>query len=221
MSLIDRFGFFDPSQPFSVTYGELPHWEQEGATYFITFRTADSLPFSVVELLTRQRDDWLRRNGIDPDRQDWVAALRLLSHDLQRAFHREYATKLEAALDQGHGACVLKRLQIGENRVGFVIAFRWEPCGGAACGESLRDSDDELRSSSPTKIQGAYHISDFVVMPNHVHVIVCFLPGVRLLAQCRSWKHFTAVELTRHLVRLANSGSPKASIIWYAIPTIS
>lgn len=30
MALADRFGFFDPTQPFTVTYGELPHWEQEG-----------------------------------------------------------------------------------------------------------------------------------------------------------------------------------------------
>ena len=32
-------------------------------------------------------------------------------------------------------------------------------------------------------------------MPNHVHVMVCFLPGVRLLAQCRSWKHYSAVKI--------------------------
>ena len=44
MRLVDKFGFFDPKQPYTVSFGELPHWEQEGATYFITFRTADSLP---------------------------------------------------------------------------------------------------------------------------------------------------------------------------------
>lgn len=71
MALADRFGFFDPTQPFTVTYGELPHWEHEGATYFITFRLADSLPASVSELSKRQRDDWLRRHGIDPERTDW------------------------------------------------------------------------------------------------------------------------------------------------------
>ncbi len=76
MPLADRFGFFDPTQPYSVTYGELPHWEQEGATYFITFRTNDSLPASNSELLARQRDDWLKRNGINPDCEDWHAALR-------------------------------------------------------------------------------------------------------------------------------------------------
>jgi putative transposase len=200
MSLIDRFGFFDPTQPFSVTYGELPHWEQEGATYFITFRTADSLPVSVVELLTRQRDDWLRRNGINPDSEDWVAALRLLSHDLQRAFHREYATKLEAALDQGHGACVLRDRKLAKIVSDSLLHFDGSHVAELTVAESLRDSDDELRSNSSTKIPPVrYHISDFVVMPNHVHVIVCFLPGVRLLAQCRSWKHFTAVRINSAL----------------------
>ena len=42
----DLFHFFDPTQEFSVWYGRLPHWEQPGATYFITFHADDSLPRS-------------------------------------------------------------------------------------------------------------------------------------------------------------------------------
>ena len=195
MSLTDRFGFFDPAQPFSVRYGELPHWEQEGATYFITFRTADSLPRSVAELLMRQRNDWLRRNGIHTEHENWTTKLRLLSHDLQRAYHSEYSTKLEAALDEGHGACVLRNYELARIVADSLLHF-----DGQHVADSLGDCGDELRSNSATKKpETRYHISDFVVMPNHVHVMVCFLPGVRLLAQCRSWKHFTAVKINSAL----------------------
>ncbi|MCC6510122.1 MAG: hypothetical protein IT423_13530 [Pirellulaceae bacterium] len=206
MSLDDYFGFFDATQPYTVSFGELPHWEQEGATYFITFRTADSLPASVGELLTHQRDDWLRRHGIHPEREDWVTALGRLSHDLQRAYHREYATKLEAALDQGYGECVLRDQHLAKIVSDALLYF-----DGFHVAESPRDSDDELRSNSSTKDETTkevlasptvrYHVSDFVVMPNHAHVMVCFLPGVRLLGQCRSWKHYTAVKVNSALGR--------------------
>jgi hypothetical protein len=38
------YNFFDPDQPVEEYYGCLPHWRQEGAIYFVTFRTA-SQPF--------------------------------------------------------------------------------------------------------------------------------------------------------------------------------
>jgi REP element-mobilizing transposase RayT len=47
---------FDPRRQVQVTQRILPHWHQPGATYFVTFRLADSLP-SIV----RQRYDELRQ----------------------------------------------------------------------------------------------------------------------------------------------------------------
>ena len=51
----------------------LPHWRQEGGTYFVTFRLADSLPASVAEDVLREAvsacydiridDDLLRRGA--------------------------------------------------------------------------------------------------------------------------------------------------------------
>src|SRR5215831_6304674 len=56
-------GYFDPHQPVSELQGNLPHWRQEGVTYFVTFRLADSIPQSTLDLWVRQRDDWLRRHS--------------------------------------------------------------------------------------------------------------------------------------------------------------
>ena len=197
MALADRFGFFDPRQPYSVTFGELPHWEQEGATYFITFRTGDSLPQSVSKLLRRQRDDWLLRHGINPARGDWQAALRQQPHQFQRQFHRDYATKLEAALDEGQGDCMLRDPKLAQLVADSLLHFDGEhvaelrsrgrvaPRLGAELRSNSATTGSSATSSDSTTIpEVRYHVSDFVVMPNHAHVMVCFLPGIGLLAQC-------------------------------------
>lgn len=186
------FGFFDPTQPYSVTYGELPHWEQEGATYFLTFRTADSLPRSVVELLRRQRDDWLLRHGINPQLPDWQQRLQALPHQAQREFHRTIVTVYEAALDKGLGSCPLRDHKLAKFVADSLLHF-----DGVAVAEAQRKAEEDGGAIPNREVR--CHVSDFVVMPNHVHVMVCLLSGVRLPAQCKSWKHFSAVQINREL----------------------
>jgi hypothetical protein len=43
--------------------GRLPHWEKDGATYFITFRLADSLPHSVLEQIEFEKKNILSTAG--------------------------------------------------------------------------------------------------------------------------------------------------------------
>jgi type I restriction enzyme R subunit len=76
-------------------------------------------------------------------------------------------------LDRGHGECVLKRPELAG-----VVA------------RSLRHFDAQR-----------YHLGDFVVMPNHVHVLVCLLGDTELESLCYSWKKFTAAEINRALGR--------------------
>ena len=42
-----------------------------------------------------------------------------------------------------------------------------------------------------------YELTDFVVMPNHVHVLVAFPDEESLLKQSESLKHFTATKINR------------------------
>jgi hypothetical protein len=35
---LDCLGYFDPNEPIENAAGNLPHWRQEGVTYFVTFR---------------------------------------------------------------------------------------------------------------------------------------------------------------------------------------
>jgi putative transposase len=46
-----------------------------------------------------------------------------------------------------------------------------------------------------------YELTDFVVMPNHVHVLATFPDEGAMLRQCESWKHFMATKINRCLGR--------------------
>jgi menaquinone-specific isochorismate synthase len=169
MNITEKFGFFDPTQDYTVTYGRLPHWEQEGATYFITFRTADSIPARLMQLWLREREDWLRRHNVNPNRTDWYVAFAELPEDKQYEFHRQFVAKLERHLDACHGKCLLKQPNLAR-----IVA------------DSLTHFDAQR-----------YWLGDFVVMPNHVHLLACFLPGIRLRKQCYSWKHYTSGKINK------------------------
>jgi putative transposase len=51
-----------PDKPLTIYYRHLPHWRQEGATYFLTFRQSDSLPQDKLRQLEMMRREWERRN---------------------------------------------------------------------------------------------------------------------------------------------------------------
>ena len=96
------FAPFDKNRPAAIKHRRLPHWEQEGVTYFVTFRLGDSLPESVLQEQLRERDEWLRLHGrgLTPERKQEM-----------QLFFRE---KLEGELDQGHGACVFKDARVAD-----------------------------------------------------------------------------------------------------------
>jgi len=72
--------------------------------------------------------------------------------------------RLHAALDRGLGSCVL-----------------WDARAASAVEESLLYHDGEH-----------YHLLAWVVMPNHVHVLVETLYGIPLPRIVRQWKTYTA-----------------------------
>lgn len=71
----------------------LPHWRQEGATYFVTFRLGDSLPQSKLAELTEMRKEIQLLSPSDQGRAVALAETAL--------------EKMEDWLDQSLGSCVL------------------------------------------------------------------------------------------------------------------
>ena len=96
---------FDPHAPVTLYHRRLPHWRQEGATYFVTFRLADSLPAEKLAQLESLKRDWAndlatRRRDKDESDAENKAAWEELSRNA-------FAT-VEHWLDLGMGHCLLR-----------------------------------------------------------------------------------------------------------------
>jgi type I restriction enzyme R subunit len=166
------FELFDPKADVRIQAGSsLPHWYQAGVSYFVTFRTEDSIPADVSRRWYAQRANWLLQNGIPPDDPRWRDRLWQLPETARRQFHDTFSRQYLEALDKGLGACVLRRQELNN-----------------LVGDSLRHFDGDR-----------YHLGDFVVMPNHVHLIACLLGDTEIEAQCASWKRFTARQINQKL----------------------
>ncbi len=164
------FEFFDPRKQVTVSHGHLPHWDQEGATYFITWRTADSVPKAVWEKWRHARALWLRSHGIDPLLKDWRKSLEELPEE-ERISFRQFSKQLEDEMDAGHGACVLKNQDLA-----VIVAY------------ALHFFDESR-----------YQLGGFVVMPNHVHLLVGGMARAAMLKQVESWKKWTALKINEAL----------------------
>lgn len=88
-------GFFDHHKPLQIRWGDLPHWRQEGALYFVTFRLSDSLPQSKLALWRAEIIRW---------RQSHPKAVP----SEVATFARRQRRTIERWLDRGYGSCFLR-----------------------------------------------------------------------------------------------------------------
>ncbi len=155
------FRALDKHADIQRTRRNLPHWEQEGATYFVTFRLADAVP---ARLAKQWREELERWRKFHPEPWDPAATAE---------YRRRFLQPREDWLDQGHGSCLLR-----DSRAAEVVA------------QALQFFDEQH-----------YCLDGFVVMPNHVHVLVQPLTGFHLRDIVHSWKSYTARQLNRLLGR--------------------
>jgi len=88
--------FFSPFEEVRSHGERLPHWQQVGATYFITFRLADSVPTDRLAEWKAERDEW-KRNHPEP----W-------SEEVEADYHRRFSGAIDTWLDRGAGSCLLR-----------------------------------------------------------------------------------------------------------------
>lgn len=86
--------------------GRLPHWEKEGATYFITFRLADSLPKPILDRIESERQAIVKTAN---------QMHRALSPDERKKIQRLSTPVIEKFLDNGAGSCHLRNPVIAED----------------------------------------------------------------------------------------------------------
>ena len=166
-----EFGLFDKNAEMIRTQRDLPHWFQPGTLTFVTFRTADSLPQATLQLWYRQQVDWLDRIGISATRETLNQLVSDLPEDKQNSFLKRKNQVWNDYLDLGYGKCLLKQPEIAN-----IVA------------DAMRFFDGQR-----------YNLDRFVIMPNHVHVIVQFREGFPLRKQTDSWLRFSATQINQLL----------------------
>jgi putative transposase len=159
---------FDPRGELIVQEHCRPHWSQAGAVVFITFRTHDSIPRAVVERWDREKQEWLRLHRKDAG-QHWSLVIPTLPDQDRTEFQQTFARCREAFVDSCHGRCLLKRPELAQ-----IVA------------DSLLHFDGQR-----------YRMGDFVVMPNHVHLLAAFPTADAMKGQCASWLHYTAFRINQ------------------------
>jgi putative transposase len=90
------FQSLSPEKPITFYMRHLPHWRQEGATYFVTFRQADSFPQEKLQELAALKQEWEKRNPSHCTDEQW------------QQFAHETMKRTEQWLDQGMGSCRLR-----------------------------------------------------------------------------------------------------------------
>lgn len=111
-----RLHYFDPHEFVDRHHHVLPHWEQGGATYFVTFRLADSLPREKLAQWKHERDVWITLHP-----RPWTI-------EQEHEYHQRFSSKVEQWLDQGHGSCLLRTPELGEfvnQALRFFDGSRW------------------------------------------------------------------------------------------------
>src|SRR6266700_2591297 len=153
------FRGFDPHGAIKVSRRHLPHWEQSGATYFITFRLADSVPSRLLNQWREELQRWLKFHPLPWD------------YKTAREYELRFVEGPERWLDEGHGECLLRDPRAAEIVTGALHQLNGE----------------------------RYWLDGFVVMPNHVHVLVQPKSGNSLSGILHSWKSFSAHAIKRSL----------------------
>jgi len=153
--------YFDPHCSVGKLKGNLPHWRQDGVTYFVTFRLADSIPQGKLRQWLVERDQWLESHP------------RPLDTAAEREFSRLFTQRFLKWLDAGYGKCILVRSDVR-----------------ALVANALQHFDGQR-----------YRLADWVIMPNHVHMLVSPTGDRRLSSILHSLKSFSAHSINRLLGR--------------------
>ncbi|MBS1633464.1 MAG: Eco57I restriction-modification methylase domain-containing protein, partial [Bacteroidetes bacterium] len=170
--------FFNPNNEIQIHQGNLPHWQQENVWYFITFRLADSIPADVAEQIKSERELWLKKhkskvpgNITDTTKNRSRDASETYTKEELKEYYRLFSERVETLLNAGKGSCVLKDKANAEIVANAMLHFNHQ----------------------------RYELDDWIIMPNHVHVLVKPIGENKLPDILHSWKSFTANKINEKI----------------------
>jgi len=91
--------FFNEFVETIKTRNNLPHWQQDGATFFVTYRLNDSIPREQMDKWFSEKEKWLLANP-----KPW-------DEETEAEYHGRFSVEVDRMMDAGHGACVLRDRQ--------------------------------------------------------------------------------------------------------------
>lgn len=107
-----NFRGLHPDLPIRMYRRHLPHWRQEGATYAVTFRQADSIPQAKLQALKRWRVVWEEQHPEPRTETEW------------KDFAQEISSKTERWMDEGYGSCVFRASRFSEMMSNSLLHFQ-------------------------------------------------------------------------------------------------
>ena len=103
-----------PNQEVRIHRGNLPHWRQDGVTYFVTGRLGDSMPRTKLTQWQHDRKKFLACHKVSNPED--------LEEKLRNGFHARFTKKWHDWLDAGFGECLLRRTEIRDLVLAKLIA---------------------------------------------------------------------------------------------------
>jgi REP element-mobilizing transposase RayT len=149
LKFLDEFAEIEKSQ------NRLPHWRQNQAAYFVTYRLHDSVPEVLMNAWRVERDQWREEHP-----RPWSTAT-------EADYHKRFSSAIDRHLDDGHGSCLLR-----------------EPANAEIVAGAFHHYD-----------QRNYLLHAWVIMPNHVHVLVSPGESDSLSRIVAGWKRFTGTRI--------------------------
>jgi len=108
------------------------------------------------------------------EKESWITAHpEPLNRDEKKEFYRLFPERIQTWLDAGHGSCILSRPDLKKLVADAMLHFNGD----------------------------RYHLDEYVVMPNHVHVVVTPVAGNELSSILHSWKSYTSHKINNLLGR--------------------
>jgi len=171
---------FNPEDDLLVKDRLRPRWSPEGSVVFVTLRTADSISEQVIRSWERDKESWLARRGHTG--AHWSTLVPSLPKAEQQLFLRVFNRSREDYLDTGEGQCWLNDAVVARIVHDAILEFDGQH----------------------------YRVGNFVIMPNHLHLLVAFPNQSAIRPQLDAWRDTTA-ERARE--RNGNTGE-----LWHPEP---
>lgn len=164
-----EWGIYDPNVESRESARNLPHRDQACALTFVTFRMADSMPKQVVAGWHNEIEHWFEKNGLAGKSVKEVLDAVDIDSSVKQKLRKFKHSRWHGHFDDCHGDCLLRKPELAVEVSKSILHF-----------------NDER-----------YDVERFIVMPNHVHVLIQMRRGFDLRKQFREIQRYSARQINK------------------------